>query len=114
MAVAGDTVWPFYPDTSAGDPDIFTNEISLGCQLPPPVEDLRVSLSEDGASLTLTWNGAVNFFGYLVFEDVTPDGRFATLTGTSFSGAAGLTVPAPEGSRYYLVAAQNDCGVGPM
>jgi hypothetical protein len=49
----------------------------------------------------------------VVNEDATPNGAFATQTGTATDGTAGLTVPVASGLRYYLVTAVNACGAGP-
>jgi hypothetical protein len=115
MAVTDDAIRPFYLDSSSGDMDIFTNEITFpDCQLPPRVRNLTVSRSPDGSELTFHWTNAGLVFSYLIFEDDRPNGEFEGIAGGGFSGAVGVTIPAPAGTRYYKVAGQNGCGVGPF
>lgn len=115
MAVTGDTVWPFYPDTSSGDPDTYTNKITFpDCELPPQVRNLMVNRSVDGATLTFNWTNTGTVFSYVLFEDIEAKGDFENIAGTGFNGTMGITIPAPADSRYYLVAGQNGCGIGPM
>jgi hypothetical protein len=115
MAVTGDTVWPFYPDSSNGDTDTYTNKITFpDCVPPPEVRNLTVNRSVDGTTLTFNWNNTGTVFSYVLFEDIEAKGDFETVTGSGFNGITGITIPAPAGSRYYLIAGQNGCGIGPM
>lgn len=113
MAVAGDTVWPVYPDTTHGDTDIYTNEISFdSCLAPDEVGGLRVDRSAENGTLTLNWTDLPNTADYIVFQNFAPVGAFG-FAGTAPSGVPGLTLAEPAGTRYYLVAARNACGIGP-
>ena len=67
-----------------------------------------------GGNLRLTWDAGAGAVDYVVREDTTPSGAFATVTGTAASATAGLTVSASGGVRYYLVAARGPCGAGPI
>jgi hypothetical protein len=114
MAVTEEAIWPFYPDSSAGDTDTFTNKITVpNCLLPAEATDLTVSISEDGSELTFHWTDAPLVFSHMLFEDDVPYGRFTDVAGTAASGVAGLTLPTPTESLYYLVAGRNGCGIGP-
>ena len=114
MAVADDTVWPVYPDTTSGDTDIYTNEISFSeCSLPGEVAGLLLDRSAENSTLTLNWTDLPNALDYIVFQDFAPNGTFG-FAGTSSSGVLGLTIAEPAGTRYYLVAARNVCGIGPQ
>jgi hypothetical protein len=115
MAVTGETVWPVYPATTNGNTDTFTNRISFTpCPLPEEVENLTVSYSEANNTLTFNWtdvpSGAVD---YVLLQDLTPNGLFGITVGTAPSGSTGITKPVPPGKRFYLVAARNECGIGP-
>jgi hypothetical protein len=82
---------------------------------PGAVTNLRLQRVNSGASLLMTWNNATNSSDYIVYEDTTPGGNLATQTGTSTSGATGLTIATPSASKFYLVAGRNaTCGVGPV
>jgi hypothetical protein len=81
---------------------------------PAPAGDLLLAKVNGGSQLRLSWQGAANADGYLVFEDTASNGMFSTVVGATPSGTTGLTIPMAPGNRFYLVAAQNSaCGVGP-
>jgi hypothetical protein len=83
--------------------------------LPLPAESggLLVVAVNGGADLHFTWANQPDADDFLLFEDADAWGAFASARGSAASGAAGLTVPAPPGTTYYLVAGRNACGVGP-
>jgi len=80
---------------------------------PGTVPGLLVTRTNGGADLHLGWGAGANATGYTVFQDASPSGTFATVTGSASSGAIGLTFPMPAGNVFYLVAATNACGMGP-
>jgi hypothetical protein len=81
---------------------------------PEPVTDVSLAADAGLTQLTLTWTDTADSDDYVVFEDVSPDGSFQTLTGISASGAIGLTIPMPGSVAYYSVHGRNAaCGVGP-
>lgn len=81
---------------------------------PAPVTGLLLQKMGGGSSLTLTWSNAVHAQDYVVLQDPSSSGSFATETGTAPSGGTSLTVPLSGGSLYYLVAGRNPtCGLGP-
>lgn len=86
---------------------------SASCPLAGPVTDLTVDTSNLGASLILHWTD-VNFAtDYIVFEDVSTGGPFASVLSEAPSGTPGLELPMPSEDRYFLIVARNICGVGP-
>ncbi len=79
-----------------------------------PVTDLVIAPVSGGSELLFKWSDWPEAADYMLHEDVSADGSFAALTATGASGVTGLTIPAPAGSVYYLVAARNTaCGPGP-
>jgi hypothetical protein len=114
MGVTEETAWPFYPDTQNGDTDIYTNEISFAtCATPGEVQDLTVSISEDGSDLTFGWNSSDPVLSFIVFEDTAADGTFDDVAATASGFLPQIVLPTPAGSRFYLVAGRNGCGIGP-
>ncbi|MBI3448669.1 MAG: FG-GAP repeat protein [Acidobacteria bacterium] len=64
--------------------------------------------------IRLTWSDIPLAADYVVFESATKNGAFGTVSGTSTSGATGLTLGVPPGViTYYLVAGRGGCGTGP-
>jgi len=82
---------------------------------PGRVPDLDVTDVGGGGQLLFTWTNTTNASDYVVFQDTSPTGAFATMTGTAASGVTGLSVPTPPGNLvYFLVAGRNSsCGLGP-
>ncbi len=65
--------------------------------------------------LHFTWADIASATSYVVVQDLVPNGSFGAQTGTSSSGAIGLTVPMPGGEiDYFLVAGAGPCGTGPL
>lgn len=113
MGVTEFTAWPFYTDTTNGDLDVYTNKIEYECLTPEEVSGLTVSLTEDGSSLVFNWAAAAEADGYILYQDVSPDGEFLGFAGAAFGGGQEATIPVPSDTRYYLVAGKNGCGFGP-
>ena len=112
LAVTDSSAWPFYPDTTGGDPNIYTHEIAF-CEPPDEVSGLLVSKSLDETDLIFNWTDMPIADDYVLFQDFSPDGNFDLIVGTATSGTTGITTAVPFGNRYYLVAGQNDCALGP-
>ncbi|HZE89831.1 MAG TPA: hypothetical protein VE404_09795, partial [Verrucomicrobiae bacterium] len=66
------------------------------------------------AGLRLNWSDIPQAADYVVFESTTKNGAFTTVSGTSTSGATGVTLTvSPAAITYYLVAGRGGCGTGP-
>jgi hypothetical protein len=113
MAVTDSTAWPVYPDTSNGDADTYTNEITI-CENAPVVSGLILGLSEDDTTMQFNWVDVTPADDYVLYQDFSANGNFGVLAGTASSGTTGITKPAPLLNRYYLVAGRTACGVGPL
>lgn len=85
------------------------------CSSPAPGIATGLMLEiDEGGSLHLTWTDAPNADDHVVFVADHADDLFNAVAGTAGSGAVGLTVPMPEGDKFYLVAGSSvECGVGP-
>jgi hypothetical protein len=76
---------------------------------------LTIANVNNFSNLQFNWSDIPLASDYEVFESATKNGTFTAVTGTSASGATGLTVPVPAGDIvYYLVAGRSTCGVGPI
>ncbi|OGF62960.1 MAG: hypothetical protein A2Y62_04820, partial [Candidatus Fischerbacteria bacterium RBG_13_37_8] len=81
---------------------------TLNCTLPSQATNLHLQKSD--SSLLLTWTNVSEATDYVIYEDASPSGSFPTQTGSATNGSTGILIPAPTGSRFYLVAARNACG----
>lgn len=84
----------------------------LDCPVPLPVEGVRI-VRTDTVTMTLTWTNVDDADSYIVYEDVSPQGTFQTVTGSATDGTIGLPVTLPVNDTYYKIAATNSCGTGP-
>jgi hypothetical protein len=97
-----------------GESDSTTGTTGSCAPMPGAASNLRLSTSNGGEALQLTWDDATDADSYVVFSDTSPDGTFNTVAGTAQSGIPGSTVGMPPGIEFYLVAGSNtSCGVGP-
>ena len=79
--------------------------------LPGSVEDLAIARDPTTGDLTLTWIADATAEGYVVLENVAPEGAFASVATPTSTSAV---LPGPEGDRFYLVAGRSaECGQGP-
>jgi len=97
-----------------GESESTTGTAGNCAPMPGAVSNLRPAAPNGGEEIQLAWDDATNADDYVVFSDTAPNGTFSTVAGTAPSGAPGLTVAAPTGTGFYLVAGRNaSCGVGP-
>jgi len=81
---------------------------------PAPVTDLRVAVVNAGADLLFTWTDTPGSDYYDLFESQTPMEPSSGPIGTAMSGSVGIVIPAPAGTRFYLLASAGAaCGAGP-
>ena len=85
-------------------------EIVAGCAVPSQqVGGVKLS-----GALVVKWTNLPDASSYDVYQDTSPTGTFATLTGTAVSGTTGLSTAMPAGTAvYFKVAGRNGCGLGP-
>jgi len=77
---------------------------------PAAVDELRIEAPADKSQLHFVWNDAPDAGSYRVFADSKAAGGFELVLGDAASGVAGLTVPTPPGSKFFLVAGrQSGC-----
>ena len=118
-----DPLFPFvtvvFTNTNSSFDGFGFDDMTIGstgpCSLVPgPADELLVETANGGAELHLKWTDASDADDHVLFMDQSPAGSFDVVAGTAPAGIIGLTVPMPEGNRFYLVAGSNStCGVGP-
>jgi len=77
------------------------------------VDDLQVEPISAGAELYFSWTDLPGADHYVLYEADGPFGPCLDEAGSAASGMVGITVPAPAGDAFYLLAAGNSaCGLG--
>ena len=80
----------------------------------PPGEVANLAVSPGGPGLLhLSWDPIAGASHYSVFSDGAKDGAFMMEVAGSPTSDPNLTIPCPEVDTFFLVAAGNDCGLGP-
>jgi hypothetical protein len=87
--------------------------LTTRCATPASVTGLRLAKMGTGGSLHLTWTDVSGATDYVITEDSSAGGAFATEAGTAASGTSGLTLVVPDGLRFFRAVARNACGYGP-
>lgn len=88
-------------------------EVTCCPELPPEATSLRATIAAAGTELWLNWDDVAGADDYVVFGADSPEGPFTQRIQTAPSGAAGAGVPMATAPDFFLVAGQNECGVGP-
>jgi len=75
---------------------------------------LRLTKAGGGTELEFHWGDVAGADDYAVLSDPASSGSFVTQEAASSSGTAGLKIPMPGETRFYLVVGRNPtCGLGP-
>ena len=100
-------------DQDGSEFGVFGQRFRTSCApMPGPATNLTLELVNGGADLELHWLDGSDADEHVVLSDGAVDGPFHNAVGNSVSQT--ITVPAPQGTMYYLVAGRNTtCGQGP-
>jgi hypothetical protein len=88
-------------------------EVTCCAELPSEATSMQVGTTGPGAEIWLNWDDAAGAADYVVFGADEPDGPFTRQIQTAPSGVVGVGVAIEEAPSFFVVAARNDCGVGP-
>jgi hypothetical protein len=88
-------------------------EVTCCPELPPEAASLRARIESAGTEIWLNWDDVAAAADYVVFGSDEPDSPFTRQLLTASNGFAGAGVPLATAPRFFLVAARNECGVGP-
>jgi hypothetical protein len=88
-------------------------EVTCCAELPGEAAALQAALVADGSQVWLTWDDVPGGDDYVVLGSSEPDGPFTSQVQTAASGVEGVGLAIESMPAFFVVAARNECGVGP-